>query len=618
MMELDDLGREAGAALVESARRVERPALVEVRSARRRRPVVATVLAGFLATALVVGVLQVWPGLDERTAPIATTSPSLSTTTTVAGKVTVGEMTYDLLDGSALRVASTQDLALSSYSFFVDVVGERQVEVVRADDPAQVAATETASRDEVLAEDVMLWTAEREGRPVFMSVDLGLWVVWLNVGNEGVVVPSSETLLSVAAQLTGVAGANGVILPDLQLSKFEIHFMAGDDRSVTVRVGACFEERVFGSELIDHPTRGPIIRADRYASWCDGRQALEVSIDGPATFVDELLDSLRVERFPSDTAAETPQQSTTFLDLTDLLTVDYPSTWYLSERVLTPDLADPVEVLALATYPLRSGGPNCAQFPVNALHDLTSTDAIIILQERLGASAGFSPRPDSFGLELSVSDPGSVAIDCMDEAERADVGTIRWIWFRENDRNFHLLVVIGHQASQQTVEQATEILDGLVIIPTLGDVPGEPPASCPLTSPTPGDFTPPLPYPEEPPALYNAAWYGTDQLWTMIGLQGEAWHGLPHDDGTYTQKLLWWREGLDPLAEPSPALRVTASRLDAPILTIEGAFPATHGIRGDIGNFMLTGIDLPSPGCWRITGSYQTAQLSYIVWVDDD
>jgi hypothetical protein len=66
--------------------------------------------------------------------------------------------------------------------------------------------------------------------------------------------------------------------------------------------------------------------------------------------------------------------------------------------------------------------------------------------------------------------------------------------------------------------------------------------------------------------------------------------------------------------EPEPALIVTGERLDAqaPPLT---SSQATNAYASDIGSAMLTGVDLPTLGCWRITGRYGTAELSFVVWV---
>jgi hypothetical protein len=44
---------------------------------------------------------------------------------------------------------------------------------------------------------------------------------------------------------------------------------------------------------------------------------------------------------------------------------------------------------------------------------------------------------------------------------------------------------------------------------------------------------------------------------------------------------------------------------------------ATHGWieNDDSGAFMLTGIRLPTAGCWKITGHYDARKLSFVVWV---
>ena len=66
----------------------------------------------------------------------------------------------------------------------------------------------------------------------------------------------------------------------------------------------------------------------------------------------------------------------------DGFSVTYPSDWSPASEILTPTLTDPREIFALGTYPLRPGGPNCAQYPVNAIEDLGPTDALIWLAER--------------------------------------------------------------------------------------------------------------------------------------------------------------------------------------------------------------------------------------------
>jgi hypothetical protein len=35
----------------------------------------------------------------------------------------------------------------------------------------------------------------------------------------------------------------------------------------------------------------------------------------------------------------------------------------------------------------------------------------------------------------------------------------------------------------------------------------------------------------------------------------------------------------------------------------------------DFGTAMLTGVVVPEIGCWKITGKYAQAELSFVVWV---
>lgn len=141
-----------------------------------------------------------------------------------------------------------------------------------------------------------------------------------------------------------------------------------------------------------------------------------------------------------------------------------------------------------------------------------------------------------------------------------------------------------------------------------------PPASCPITQPSNSPFVPPSPYPATPPPLYAGEfWYGAASLWTMLRADG-IWGTLPHANGSYTQKVFWWRQGYDYQTDPMPNLTVTGRRLDAPAppMTASGA---TNGSRSDIGSFMVIGVDIPTPGCWEITGHNTGTDLRFVVWL---
>lgn len=145
------------------------------------------------------------------------------------------------------------------------------------------------------------------------------------------------------------------------------------------------------------------------------------------------------------------------------MVLTYPAGWHMAEENLTPNLANPREVFSLGSFPLKPGGPNCAQIPSQALHDLEATDVFVTLQER-GSDAfpsGFEPRPDNFGPTSGSTD--NVFHDCLELEERDDVGTIHWIWFTDQDRYFHVLVALGHDAAPEDVSAVWNILDQLAI-----------------------------------------------------------------------------------------------------------------------------------------------------------
>jgi hypothetical protein len=147
---------------------------------------------------------------------------------------------------------------------------------------------------------------------------------------------------------------------------------------------------------------------------------------------------------------------------------------------------------------------------------------------------------------------------------------------------------------------------------TTESVPHNPPASCPITTLQNPSFTAPAPYSSDAP-WSNQFWYGTQFLWTALPIDG-IWSSLPHNPEGYTQKVFWWREGYVWTEEPEPDLLVTGERLDASVPPLI-ASKATNAYASDIGSAMLVGVDFPALGCWKITGKYKDAELSFVVWV---
>jgi hypothetical protein len=143
------------------------------------------------------------------------------------------------------------------------------------------------------------------------------------------------------------------------------------------------------------------------------------------------------------------------------------------------------------------------------------------------------------------------------------------------------------------------------------------PASCPLTHRPTSEFIPPVGYRD---ALAEGSFFiGSEKLWTVIE-DPMVWGWRPHKPGherDLTEKIFWYRVGYSARDEPIPKLRVTGRRLDGPapaLITPQG--PATNAIMGSE-NAMLTGVYVPAPGCWEITGDYEGDKLNFVVWVEE-
>jgi hypothetical protein len=138
-----------------------------------------------------------------------------------------------------------------------------------------------------------------------------------------------------------------------------------------------------------------------------------------------------------------------------------------------------------------------------------------------------------------------------------------------------------------------------------------PPKDCPVTLPQEPAFTPPAPYSDL--SWDGYFWYGSNSLWVSFPVNG-VWRGLPHNPNGYTQKIPWWREGYSWDKEPEPDLIVTGERLDGKAPPLD-ASSANGSYAKDMGSAMMMGVDFPTLGCWKITGKYQDAEMSFVVWV---
>jgi len=145
-------------------------------------------------------------------------------------------------------------------------------------------------------------------------------------------------------------------------------------------------------------------------------------------------------------------------------------------------------------------------------------------------------------------------------------------------------------------------------------VAGTAPQSCPVTQPPQKTFVPPFPYPGQTGP--DGFWFGSEKLWIQLPTDG-TWKHLPHykpTDTSFRQKLQWWRQGYSWRTENSPPLKVTGRRLDSPGPPLTRDDHANAAGIGDHPSIM-TGIYIPTVGCWQITGDYKGDKLTFVIWV---
>jgi hypothetical protein len=137
-------------------------------------------------------------------------------------------------------------------------------------------------------------------------------------------------------------------------------------------------------------------------------------------------------------------------------------------------------------------------------------------------------------------------------------------------------------------------------------------SACPVTSPDMA-FVPPAPYPAAAPR--GRFWFGNAGLFTTLSNDGH-WSGLRGEHGI-SDKVFWWHPGFDGRVEQRPALRVVARRLDrfAPLYEVVGATNAHDDGFGGNGWAMLTGVSVPSEGCWEFMADYKGHSVSFVVTV---
>ena len=138
---------------------------------------------------------------------------------------------------------------------------------------------------------------------------------------------------------------------------------------------------------------------------------------------------------------------------------------------------------------------------------------------------------------------------------------------------------------------------------------GSAPAKPPPRACKPTIARPPYPDPAQP--SFN---YGNATIRVALSppngrivagrLPGGGERATINDDGSVSAKFGWWRNG-------SGRIRISGRRVDVPNAAplrahVPGGYPA---------GFQATGLTFPTTGCWRVTGRYAGASLTFMVLV---
>jgi hypothetical protein len=115
-------------------------------------------------------------------------------------------------------------------------------------------------------------------------------------------------------------------------------------------------------------------------------------------------------------------------------------------------------------------------------------------------------------------------------------------------------------------------------------------------------------------------WYGSDALWTALNFDGK-WKAGDYGNGTvYTTKLVFWTRDFDWRKELEPKLIVTGKRLDGNAPSVAEAHASTVFVPGNRPGMMppgmMTGLDIPTVGCWELTAHHGGHTLTFAVSVE--
>ncbi len=70
------------------------------------------------------------------------------------------------------------------------------------------------------------------------------------------------------------------------------------------------------------------------------------------------------------------------------------------------------------------------------------------------------------------------------------------------------------------------------------------------------------------------------------------------------EKVFWWSPGFHPIGTPDPPLKIEGRRLDSEAPRLAQPWVTNASVPEWGGWTMLIMLELPTPGCWEVKGSY--------------
>jgi hypothetical protein len=162
-------------------------------------------------------------------------------------------------------------------------------------------------------------------------------------------------------------------------------------------------------------------------------------------------------------------------------TYELPTGWERASQSLTPNLGNPVEILAAGTVPdMLPNDGYCGHMAVGAIERMEPRDVFVTVLEGFGETP--SPvRPERF--TLPAKQEQSDATECAQGEPPLDV---YWFEFHDAGRRFYVLVALGRDAPPDRRKEALALLDSLRFEPGPAGVHLDPDRTIPMHDATAG------------------------------------------------------------------------------------------------------------------------------------